>query len=159
LLAARARAPQQDAMLAALREHPGNRNAYRWAIANKHLGDAAEALTELRQREALASDALSRASALGVGGGSMVDELRGAGARARAEREAHEAEVLREVEGGDGEQFVVVGGACLFLDGRGGRPLAEGWRRMEDAEGDVWYVSTRGESVWEPVYYNSSRQQ
>jgi hypothetical protein len=159
LLAAHARAPQQEAMLAALREHPGNRNAYRWAIANKHLGDAAKALTELRQREALASDALSRASALGVGGGSMVDELRGAGARARAEREAHEAEVLREVEGGDGEQFAVVGGACLFLDGRGGRPLAEGWRRMEDAEGGVWYVSTRGESVWEPVYYNSSRKQ
>jgi hypothetical protein len=136
--------------LAVLREHPGHRGAFRWAAGNAEHEGTAAALQELREREALAGAAVARAAALGVRGGALVAQLREAGERARGEREAHEREHV--LEAGSGEQYVVVEGACLFLDGRGGRPLAEGWRRMEDGQGDVWYVSTRGDSVWDPVY-------
>ena len=43
-------------------------------------------------------------------------------------------------------------GTVWFLDGPGGRVLAHGWRRCEDAT-DVWYFHEEsGESAWEPSY-------
>jgi hypothetical protein len=140
---------QRNRQLKALQEHSSHRDSFHWATRNQLFVARAAALEELRSREALARGALNSAERLGITG-LFIDELRAAGERVRKELEAHEVEIIAEA--GVGDQCVVVGGVRLFLDGCGGRPLAEGWRRMEDEEGDVWYVSETGESEWEPVY-------
>jgi hypothetical protein len=141
--------------LALLRAEPANTRALRWAACNGHRGAVAGALAELRAREAAAQEAAAVAARQGDGGGGgpLLSALRAAGEAARRAREAHEAEVVIEAPGG--AQYVIVRGAALYLDGRGGRAMAEGWRRFEDAEGDVWYTSPAGESEWEPVYADS----
>jgi hypothetical protein len=45
----------------------------------------------------------------------------------------------------------MVNGHLYYLDGRGGQPLAKGWRRFTDGV-DVWYIDNNNNSTWVPVY-------
>lgn len=44
-------------------------------------------------------------------------------------------------------------GTKWYLDGHKGRRLAKDWKRVEDADGDVWYKNIKtGKTQWSPLY-------
>ena len=54
--------------------------------------------------------------------------------------------------------YVDTEGTTWYLDGPGGRVLELGWRRQEDAEGEVWYTCG-DESEWLPRYAFSDEKE